>query len=170
MSNYIKSPRGLNLDQEHLDSDMLLKKAIETIGVNRGTLGLSHYGKGVRYIKGELKCSSNAIKHITKIKIDPDCRDLNYSHYVKLHKDKTSKIIAFIVSCLENYDGDLAKEICRRFPKCNLYVDAFMSGAFWGLQFAVYDKEYFNFFNRDENASDIAIRISNELHNINDPI
>ena len=170
MSNYIKSPRGLNLDQEHLNSDQLLRKAITIIGMNYGTRGLSHYGKGIRYIKGELKCSSNSIKFITKIKTTTNFPTPNYAHYVRLHKGETSKIIGFIVSCLSNCDENLAETIKRYFPTCIFYVDAFMSGTFWGLDFAVYDSENFNSFNRNEDASDIAVRISNEFREIDERI
>ena len=178
MNQYLRIPRGINVNQEN---DLILKKTIEEIGKQYGRLLLgkyrSNYAKGKAFLAKEYGLSKTAIKKMHTVKISASGHNNigdNYSNYVSLHILLTDRIIVDIIKSIKEQKIDferIATDISNsKYNSGDLYIDALFEETLHWMRQSLMDIDIFNLFNKSDDAQGELNGLYNRITIIMDKI
>lgn len=178
MNQYLKVPRGINVDKTN---DIIMQETIEAIGrkYNRVLLGTfrSDYAKGKAYISKKYGVSKTALKKLHKTKRSIDAYkniDVAYSNYVDINILFTAKILDRIIKSITDKNIDFLKiadeKSNGKYTENSLYIDVLFEETLSWMDTASMDEENLITFNRNEKAHEELINLYNEIKKITELI
>lgn len=178
MNQYLRIPRGINVNQEN---DLIFQKTIEAIGKQYGSFLTgcykSDYAKGKAYLSKKFGIKKAAIKRIHTVKTCAtgyiNIGD-HYSNYVSIHILFTEQIMIDMIKSIKDQGVDfenIANKISKgKYDSDSLCIDALFEESFHWMNFSMMDNDNICLFNKSDDSKEKLIDLYKRFKKITDKI